>query len=300
MIPFSIYKEIPYLLFFINGLFIFTSLSLPVFRGILQGRKNFYSLGLNLIVESVIKLVLATVFVLIGWRIYGAIFGSVLGTFSALLLSFPQLKKIFKTKETETKTLEVKTSSRSVFLITFSLLAFYIVDIFVVQLVFSKEIAGYYAIAAILSKIIFWGSQPIGRAMFSISAENALKDKKGTDHNTYLNALGMLTILIVAGLTVFYYFPDLIIRIFAGKYIPQSAEILFYLGLATGILSYANLNILYKISRHAHGKAWPFFVVFAIGLLLLFYFDASLAQFSKAFVAASLLFLVASIAFLRK
>src|SRR3989344_265424 len=54
-IPLYLYRDIPYSLLFLNGLFIFTSLFLPIARGVLQGRKKFSSLGGNLIIESGVK-----------------------------------------------------------------------------------------------------------------------------------------------------------------------------------------------------------------------------------------------------
>ena len=299
-IPFSYLESIPYTLLALNGLFIFTALFLPLTRGIMQGRQKFYSLGINLIIESSVKLVASVALVLLGWKVYGAIGGALLGSAVALFFSFPSIKSIYSTEEKKAETIEFRKDSISVFLITFSILAFYTIDLFIAQLVFTKEVAGLYSLASVLSKAVFWGTQPISRAMFPISAEEGLDKKKSKDHNTYLNALILLTLGVAAALILFFLIPDWIIRIFAGKFIDESANILFYLGLATGVLSFANLNVLYKISKNKpSNKSIIFFFAFLlIGIILLFLFNDSLLEFSIAFLTSSVIFLWGSIAVL--
>lgn len=296
-VPFSIYKEIPYSLLAINGLFIFSSLLLPITRGVMQGRKKFGSLGVSLMIEAFVKLILSISLVYIGWKTYGAIFGAVAGTFAALLFSFFSINEIYKEKEKIAATAETKDDSKSIFMLTFSLIAFYITDIFIAQLVFNKELAGYYSIASILAKAIFWGTQPIGRAMLPLSVEESLDKNKEQNHDTFFNSLAILSICVCAALLLFFFFSSFIIRIFAGRYIPESAQILFYLGIATSLLSFANLNVLYKISKKKPRirDAAYFFALFVIGTILLIIFNDSLTQFSIAFITTSAIFLFFSI-----
>lgn len=300
MFPFSIYRKIPYGLFVLTGLFIFSSLPLPVMRGVMQGRKKFIGLGANLIVESLVKLCLAISFVAIGWKIYGAVGGALLGTFAALFYSFFGIKDFRKIKEKKAETVEIKKDSKYVFMITFSLLAFYITDIFIAQLVFDKETAGVYAIASVLGKAIFWGTQPIGRAMFPLATEKG--ENKKLNHNIYYNALAILSMVTICALILFYFLPSQIISIFAGKEIAKSANILFYLGIANTLLSFANLNILYKISKRVPEKKEIFYFLafLLIGIILLVVFNDSLLKFSLAFIASSSLFLWGSIVLMKE
>src|SRR3989344_786161 len=95
MIFFSPLLKIGYSLLALNGLMIFTSFLLPISRGVLQGKKKFKDLGINAIIEAIIKLLLAVVLVFVGWKVYGAIIATVLGAFVSLALSFSMLKPIF-------------------------------------------------------------------------------------------------------------------------------------------------------------------------------------------------------------
>jgi len=62
---------IDYLLVAFTGVIIFASFSIPVTRGMLQGKKKFKSLGLNMILEATIKLAVALVLTFWGWGVFG-------------------------------------------------------------------------------------------------------------------------------------------------------------------------------------------------------------------------------------
>jgi len=298
-IPLSSLLNIDYPLFVINGLMVFVAFLIPVGRGMMQGRKMFGFLGTNMIIEAGFKLLLGVGFVFIGWGIYGAVSGAVLGPVIAILFSFLFLNRIVKSKEEKTRTSGIYSYSKPVFVTIFALLIFYSLDIIIAKIVFSAEVAGFYAIASILGKTIFWGTQPISKAMFPLTAKKkSLKNKP--ESNIFINALVILLLCIAAAWAIFYFFPDLLVRIFSGKIIVESSSILFFIALATGLLSLANLNLLYKLSR-GKTKGYPYFLIFvAIEVGLLFYFSASLLQFSLAFLTSSAIFLWGSIILMNK
>ncbi len=296
-IPLSAVLNIPYFLLFLTGFAIGAAFFLPITRGILLGRRRFTVLGMNMIIESSSKLILATILVLLGWKIYGALIGLLVGVFLALGISFLSLKKVLQAKEEQADMSGIYGYSGPVFTIIFALQLFFIIDILIAQAVFSKDIAGYYAIASMLSKIIFWGTQPISRAMFPLAAEKQNNNKR---ESRYLNALGFLSICIFGILILFLLFPEEIIFLFSGRNISESTEILLYLGIATSLLSFANLNILYKISRGKTANAYLFLIILLIGVGLLLYFNHSLIEYTIAFLLTSAIFLWASIMLLKK
>ena len=298
-IPLSFILDISYGLFAINSIFIFNSFFLPINRGIMQGMKRFFSLGFNLLVEASFKLGLAILFVFIGWRVYGGILGATLGGAISLASSFLFLKEMNSAKERTAKTPDIYGYSTPVFLVTFAILVFYTADLFIVQLLFSKEIAGNYAIASILSKAVFWGTQPISKAMFPLSAENTAKKNRKTNNNTFYNSFALLIFGILACLSLFYFFPGQIISLFSGKDIALSASLLFILWISTSFLSIANLILLFKISQGKTKGALSFFLVLVLSIALLIYFSHTIYEFSYAFLTASALFLWSSIFFLR-
>ena len=292
-IPLSLLMKIDYKLMILNGGMIILAFLSPITRGILQGKKKFNALGFNMIIEAVSKFIIALILVFIGLSVYGAIIGTILGVGIAFGLSFLNIRDIMKVKEEKASTEGIYGYTKPTFLIMLAILAFYSIDIIIVKIFFPEEIAGAYAIASILAKIIFFGTQPISRAMFPISAENNFEEKKS--NNAFMNAFVILFLGIIAALAVFYFFPDFIIKTFSGKDINAAARIIFYLGIAISLVSLANLVLLYKLSI-GKIKGYPYLYVFIVlEIFLLSWFSKDLVQFSIAFVTASAAFLWGSI-----
>jgi len=288
--------KIEYFLMLLNGLIIFGVFLAPVTRGVLQGKKRFTALGINMIAESLIKISLAIFFVYIGWRVYGAILGTVIGMSLAILLSFFSLTDITRAKEKNSNTLGIYKYGSPTLVIMLIILVFYNIDIIIAKILFSAEIAGVYAIAAILAKTIFMGTQPISKAMFPLTSKKN-KDEKKLE-NILLNALCMLSVIILIALAAFYFLPGLIVRVFTGRYIPEAARILFFLGIAISLNSFASLILLYRLSLRKIKNYIYLFVFLAIEILLLSYFSNNLLQFSLAFITASAIFLWGAISLL--
>src|SRR3989344_7970386 len=59
-------------LIMLSGLILFSFFIIPITKGVMQGTKRFFSLGLASIFESFIKLCFAALFILLGWGGLGA------------------------------------------------------------------------------------------------------------------------------------------------------------------------------------------------------------------------------------
>ena len=288
-IPLAFILKIDYILIAFTGLMIFVTFIIPIPRGIMQGKEKFKSLGISMIFESSGKLILGIVFVYFGFKVFGAIAGIVLAGFLAIIFSFAQLKTIMKSKEENMDTAGIYSYAKSTFLITSLVVIFYSLDVIVAKIAFPPEIAGAYALASTLGKIIFWGTLPISKAMFPMSADH--KENKKHSENILINAFGILSLGIAAALVIFYLFPDFIIRIFSGKVVPEAISVLFYVGVAFGIIAFANLILLYKLSLgKIKGYQYLIFIVL-IEIVLLWMFKGNIVQFSLAFITASAAFL---------
>lgn len=88
-------------LLLLTAVILFYMLSIPLVRGILQGRKNFTELGLNMVFESSSKVVLSIILVFIGFKVYGAIIGTLIACLLAFIFSFFFIKKIISSKKQE-------------------------------------------------------------------------------------------------------------------------------------------------------------------------------------------------------
>jgi len=290
--------NIDYKLLLVSGIALLTSLTLPINRGILQGRKRFFALSLNLITESLAKMILGVILVVWGFAVYGAIVGTLLGAGIALIFSFIALRDVFRAERINVETKSLYHYSIPTFLITIVIIAFYSLDILIARALFSPEIAGMYAIASVLSKTVFWGTQPISRAMFPISSENDHANPGSKSHVLFSACLA-LSALVLAALVLFYFFSDQLVYLFAGKNIPESAGIVMYLVLSMGALSFTNLFLLYRLSIN-RVKGYLFTLIFlAIEVMLLFMFSNNITEYSIGFMISSFILLVGSMVILR-
>jgi O-antigen/teichoic acid export membrane protein len=261
--------DIKYFLLVLTGSMLIFIFTLPVTRGVLQGRKRFHSLGLSVFTEAFAKLVFSILFVLAGIGVYGAILGSLLGLVASFALSFVSLKDIFSSKETKAKTKEVYNYATPTFFIMLVVLIFYSIDVIIAKIVFLPEVAGAYSIASVIAKTIFFATLPISKAMFPLTSSG--KNKKHNE-NIFLSSVLLLFALIFVAIIIFYSFSNLIITVFSGKTIHLASAILVYLGIAFSLISITNLVLLYNLSigKTKGYKLLSIFVVLEAVLLFIF------------------------------
>lgn len=291
----SYFMDIKYSLFIISGLIIISTFFLPITRGIMQGRKKFLSLGLNLILESSSKLILGMFLVFLSFRVYGAIIGSLLALMIALIFSFFTLKKIIATKEVKAETLDIYKYAKPAFLVNLSIIAFYSVDIIIAKFIFDEKIAGAYAVASVLGKIVFWGTQPINKAMFPIASEN----KKERRRKILYYSLFFISLISVFVLTLYYFFPGKIVILFSGKEIPEASGIIILLGISNFFISLSNLIIFYKLSGGVIRGQFFILITLFLEIFMLTYFSNNVYQFSVTFIISSIILLLNVLIFVR-
>lgn len=291
-IPLSIFLKIPYLLMGLNGMIIFASFYSPINRGLLQGKKRFFALGSNMIIESVAKLVFSLILVFIGLDVYGPVLGGLLGAGGAYALSFINLQPLIGEGKQSVNEDVVYEKGKESFLTIFALMAFFSLDVVIARLVFDPDAVGAYAISSTIAKTIFFAAMPIAKAMFSFTAE---KVRVKRAEKVFLNALAIVGAGIVLALTLFYFFPHIWVGIFSGKDLPLATGTLFVLGMAYSLITLTQVILLYKISIHAVRSIWPILLMPVVEAVLLYIFSANLFQFSFALVASSALFLWISI-----
>jgi len=242
----SHFLRINYLLFFVAGIVLFGVILLPAVRGVIQGRKKFQWLGLNMIIESFSKVGIALLFISFGWKVYGALGGVLLGIFFSFVLSFLSIREITSAKKTEMRTEGIYVYSFSIFIVMLVVILMYSLDIVFAKLFFTDEVAGQYAVASMISKMIFFGTYPIGKAMFPLSAEQSDSGKK--TRPLFRRSFILILVLCFIPLAVMWFYPGLLITLLFGEAYLEVAGILFYLGLALTLLSLTHLVLLYGIA----------------------------------------------------
>jgi len=295
---FSYFLNISFFLVLLTGLMLFTFFLIPTTRGVLQGQKRFNSLGINMVLDSGIKVLISLYLVFIGWSVYGAVSSILLGSFIALVLSFIPLRKTLSEKSKSANFSGIYQYSSPIVFSILAILLMQSLDVILAKRFFSPEVAGQYAVANLIGKMIFFGTLAISKSMFPLSSEK-FDDGKNTNKIFY-RSLIIVLFLCVSALLVLLLFPELFVKVLFGeKYLPVS-NIIFNIGLAFSFISLSNLVVLYCISVNRKINTFYMAGFVIIQVILLWLFKSSLYSFSIAMMISSLLLFIGSLIIIKK
>jgi len=275
-------------LLILTGVIMFAMFLTPITIGVLQGTKKFKVWGWNSIISSVIKIILAVMLVLLGLRIYGAMIAWIIGSFISFFLVFPYIKEIMKEKEVKEK---ISLFSRESLITIFSILfivVIYSIDIILAKRFFPADIAGKYAVASMIGKMILFSSLAIGSAMFPISSEKFLNKEK--THNVIKKTiLGIITLCAIA-LIIIALSPEWVIKTLFGAQYLSISNILLYIGVAFSFISFLNTFILYKISVNSLKIKHVIYLALLLVIQIVAFnlFHKTIEQFSITFMLFSI------------
>lgn len=282
-----------YLIILIN-LFVFYAFIVPITRGILQGMRRFSDLGINLFLESIIKLIFAVFLVLIGWKVYGAVAAILIGGGAAFIFALAVIRDVLHGKRKEEKFKGIYSYSLPILITMISLVLMYSLDILLARRFFPPELAGKYAVIAMLGKIVLFVTLSIGKAMFPLTSAGHEKGKE--TRKIFAKSIKMISAISAIILALYLFAPVLVIKILFGSEYADVSNVLFIVGLAYAFLAFANLFILYGLSTNKIKKSAFFSLIFIfIQIALLVIFSSSLLGFSIALLISNLLMLIYSI-----
>jgi len=275
------YKIILLVSFFLMGTYF-----IPINRGILQGEKKFFKLGVSMISESFTKVVFLVVFVLIGFGVYGAVGAIIMGFLVSFLISFNFIKDILRSRREKNSLKGIYSYSWLVLIATGCIILFYSLDIILAKRFFSAQDVGLYAAITILGKSIFWATAPISKAMFPLVSEK--RDKEKSYRYLVRRSLIMVISLCLVGIIIFGVFPKIIIKIFYGSAYLKFSNLLLPFGVAMTLLSITNIFVYNSISykRKISLILIPF-IIFQIILLSLFH--STVAEFINMLIISNLI-----------
>lgn len=246
--------------FIFIGMFI-----LPGARGFLQGMQKFKTLGINLILESTIKLISSLILIFFGFGVAGAIWGTNISIFLAFLLAFALLFKLLK--KYDSQHLDNKEKSKiylysiPILIALSSITALYSLDVILVKHFFTAIDAGIYAAASLVAKVIFFALMPISQAMFPKVAELRMKKQK-------YNFIFLKSVLLVAGLSalatlIYFVEPKFILNFLFGAEYITAVPLIGIFGIAVSLMSisYVFVNYFLAIGKTSCVNILPVFVL---------------------------------------
>src|SRR3989344_2571542 len=244
---------------------------LPVNRGLLQGLQRFKGLSWNLVIEGMTKLFGATILILLGLSVYGAIIAIVLSYAIPFFAGFYPLKDIIKKKKKEFNINKVYSFSIPIFIALISLTLLYNVDIILIKHFFSEMETGYYVAASKLGLILFFATISISQVMFPKVSE--LHKKKENPIHLLKKSLLISLLIIIPAIIIFYSLPGLIVNILFG---PQFSEAVPYVGpfsVIIGLFSLVYILTFYNLSINRKRFLYILvtFNLVQVGLITLFH-----------------------------
>ena len=282
------FLHIPYFLFSLSFLSILIIPILASSRGFLQGLQNFRSYGVSLGLEGLSKLVFGVFFVVIGWKVGGAVLGVILSYLLAMLYCDKIVKKrvdgdkkIFTDKEIYHYTLPT-------FFTVLFFTAFYSIDLLLVKHFFSAIDAGKYAVVSLIGKIVFFASFSVIQVMYPKVVE--LSGDTRAHKKILYKSLLIILIMVTPILLVYQFFGDYVINLLFGESYLSVVPLIVPYGLFMLFVSISKMFSLYLLSF----KKYSFLYIFSLFLLLevglIFLFHESLAQIVNLLMVLSLLF----------
>lgn len=297
----SMLLKIEFLLIFLTGILIFSSFEMPVLRGVLQGKKKFAGLGINLILESSIKVIFSILLVFWGVKVYGAMWGVLIGAAFAFLIGFFMVKDVLKGKRRSADFKGVYRYNLPMLISIISIVLMYSLDIILAKAFFSPRIAGQYAFVSLIGKTILFVSLAVGKTMFPISSERFAKGKK--THDLFKKSIIMVSLISVFALFFYFFFPEFVIKIislWSTQYI-EASNILFILGLAFSFTAVTNIVLLYGLSINKIKNSSFLFLLFVVSeVFLLYLFKSSILSFSISLMGINFVMMILSIYLIKK
>lgn len=239
-------------------------------RSVFQGLLKFVGYVSIHLTEVVVKLVLAIVFIFLGWAIFGVIVAIMIGVVASSLLAYLLLNKYMIGKRGKApEILPLLKYSLPVFLLSVAMTSMYSTDIILVKHFFNADEAGLYAALAKLGSIAFFAAAPVASVMFPHITRNYSQRKSYSKH-FYFSCLLVLTISILVVL-VYKIFPLFVINLLFGSQFIGGVKILWWFGVYMLLLG---LAVLFTQFYFAIGKTKIvlFFIIAAVLQAFLIWF----------------------------
>lgn len=281
----------------IVALSVFFSFMASVTSGVLQGLLKFFRFSVVYTASSLLKFIFGLIFVLFGFRIFGATTAILLSSVSAYVLGFLLLRVYIKNKNSDNHlslsniNRELSKYAFPVLLSNLGLTLIYMMDIILVKHFFSEVAAGQYAALSLMGRSIFFVVLPITSVFFPIVAQKKERNEKLLKIVIASAALIGLPSLILLG--VYFILPKLVLLVFfpAKEYLILSS----YLGpFAIFILFYTFSNFLvnYYLSI---GKTKVYILTLlaaAVEVFLIIFFHDTIYQVVSVLITISFLLLI--------
>lgn len=295
----SVFLRLDLALIVLSGIVLLCFFLLPVGRGVLQGTKRFARLGLTFFSEGFLKFCLAILFILIGFGVAGPILAIIIALIFSFILALFFARDLLKNKRKDERIEGIKAYSWPVFISIACLTAFISLDVILVKRFFSLQEVGYYAAISMMGKLIYFGTNPISRALFPLASERHDQNKKASDLLKKALLFTLLIAVIVTG--IYFLIPGFLVLVIYGKEYEAILGLIGYAALIFSLLSFSQMYVFYYISTNKKMLNWVLILGVIVQVFFILLLHKTLGQFMLAIGLSNLVLLglLASLGFVK-
>ena len=236
-------------LIMLSGLIIAISFMAVINISMLQAKLSFGIISFLNLMSSFLKLAIGVLFVFLGFNSMGVMSAILISYLAPYLLGFTFLGALFnkEIKNTKVDFKELVKYALPSGLSLLGLTALISTDLVLVKHLFDTNSAGIYAGLALIGKVIFFFTAPIGIVMFPLLT----RKHKNKETGGKLLSLSIILVGIASlSITVFYFaFPDFVISLFLknSEYLQASGYLGMY-GIFISLYSLCSIMMYYFLS----------------------------------------------------
>ncbi len=265
----------------------------PIFSGVAQGLELFNWFSGAAVISSALKLILAAIFIKLGFSIAGALGALLFSSLAGMLIFFFPLKKYitFKAARQEINYKPILLFLFPVAVSNFCFITLASVDMVMVKHYFSQNDAGLYALAQMAGKIFLFFPGAIGMVMFPRSS--GLNARNLDTAAVLKRSLFYAAILCASSAALYNIFPSFILKVLTGKAPLESVELGRLFSVSMSFFALLNILVMYLLSIHDLRFIKYLFSLAALQYLAISLRHSSLAQVQVILCAnAALLFFI--------
>ncbi len=279
------------------------SLIMPLPLAGLEGLQKFISMGMVVICTHFSKLVLAIIFICLGWGVNGALNSITISNLLGIIIGYPVLNRSLKDLNYKNENiLEVNFRDLYLYILPVSLatLTFTVLtnlDVVLVKHFFSPLEAGYYSIAQVIGRIILFLPMGISMVMFPKVVYSQARDESTIEH--FKHSIIYTIMLILGGSAFIFLFPTWILKIFTGKLYPQCLPLIRRFAVSMGLFSLNFSFLVYYLSINKWKYILPFLIFSLVEIIVISVWHSTLTGVVNIIILLAFILLVFNIVLFR-
>lgn len=250
----------------IFGFMVWISFLMLIIEGILRGLQEFSYIGKYKLLDAMMRLIIGSIMLYLGFRIKSIITGLVVSGVITLLFTTYILKRIYINRPYKIEMKEIYEFALPVFLACISFASLSNIDLVLVRHFFDPKTTGYYAAAAMLAKILLGIAFGSAGVMFPKIVEDYSNGNMKKSIKTLKNTLKIMLFVGIIITLLLAFYPHEISRAFFGvKY--DIGNMLSIFVFATFFLSIVSILMMYDLAV----KKYAFIMVFIVAAFIEIY-----------------------------